>query len=155
MLDSTLCQVVVRDVNNYKKDINVKNQYDEGKEICSGDSVYCPVQHTISIIQGKWTLIILRDLMGGKRRFGELRKSAGGISPKTLSVRLKELEDAGILSRTVFAEVPPRVEYEMTDKGRELGGMIEIMATWGAKWKQDHMPKSRKPRIETVRMVSA
>jgi DNA-binding HxlR family transcriptional regulator len=99
----------------------------------------------MSIIQGKWTLLILRDLLGGKKRFGELRKSAGKISPKTLSVRLKELEEAGVLCRTVYPEVPPRVEYELTGKGMELNGLIEAMAKWGGKWKADN---------ETVRTKS-
>lgn len=97
----------------------------------------CPIHDTISIIQGKWTLMILRDLMAGIRRFGELRQSLAGISPKTLSVRLKELEEAGVLTRTVYAEVPPRVEYALTEKGRELEGLIATMGAWGTKWKTD------------------
>lgn len=82
--------------------------------------------------------MILRDLMAGTRRFGELRQSLAGVSPKTLSVRLKELEEAGVLTRTVFAEVPPRVEYSLTEKGRELEGLIAAMGAWGTKWKGDN-----------------
>lgn len=100
--------------------------------------ILCPVHDTISIIQGKWTLMILRDLMVGTRRFGELRQSLAGVSPKTLSVRLKELEEAGVLTRTIYAEVPPRVEYALTEKGRELEGLIATMGTWGTKWKGDN-----------------
>lgn len=82
--------------------------------------------------------MILRDLMAGTRRFGELRQSLAGVSPKTLSVRLKELEEAGVLTRTVYAEVPPRVEYALTEKGRELEGLIAAMGAWGTKWKSDN-----------------
>jgi DNA-binding HxlR family transcriptional regulator len=95
---------------------------------------FCPVQKTIAIIQAKWALFILSNLLGGKKRFGELRRSLNGVSPKTLSLRLKELEDAGILKRTIFAEVPPRVEYELTEKGASLGKVIEVMSKWGEKW---------------------
>lgn len=82
--------------------------------------------------------MILRDLMAGTRRFGELRQSLAGVSPKTLSVRLKELEEAGVLTRTVYAEVPPRVEYALTEKGRELEALIAAMGAWGTKWKGDN-----------------
>lgn len=82
--------------------------------------------------------MILRDLMAGTRRFGELRQSLAGVSPKTLSVRLKELEEAGVLTRTVYAEVPPRVEYVLTEKGRELEALIAAMGAWGTKWKTDN-----------------
>ena len=95
---------------------------------------FCPVQKTIGVIQAKWTLLILRDLLSGKKRFGQLRKSLAGVSPKTLSVRLKELESVGILKRTVFAEVPPRVEYELSAKGSSLGDVIGAMAKWGTAW---------------------
>ncbi len=100
--------------------------------------ILCPIHNTISIIQGKWTLMILRDLMAGTRRFGELRQSLAGISPKTLSLRLKELEEVGVLTRSIFAEVPPRVEYALTEKGRELEALIAAMGDWGTKWKTDN-----------------
>ncbi len=116
----------------------MKYQYDNGNNKSDPCDILCPVQNTVSIIQGKWTLMILRDLMAGTRRFGELRQSLAGVSPKTLSVRLKELEGAGVLTRAVYAEVPPRVEYALTDKGRELEGLIAAMGAWGAKWKGDN-----------------
>lgn len=94
----------------------------------------CPVERTLQIIGSKWTLLILRDLLAGTRRFGELRRSLGHVSPKTLSERLKELERQGIVTRTVHAEVPPRVEYALTEKGRSLGDIIEAMRAWGERW---------------------
>ena len=94
--------------------------------------MFCPVRKTMEIIQGKWTLLILRDLMGGSRRFGELRRSLTGVSPRTLSVRLRELEAEGILTRKIYAEVPPRVEYRLTGKGAGLKTVIAAMAKWGA-----------------------
>lgn len=94
--------------------------------------MFCPVRKTMEVIQGKWTLLILRDLMGGSRRFGELRRSLAGVSPRTLSVRLRELEAEGILTRKIYAEVPPRVEYRLTGKGSGLKAVIAAMAKWGA-----------------------
>jgi DNA-binding HxlR family transcriptional regulator len=94
--------------------------------------MFCPVRKTMEVIQGKWTLLILRDLMGGSRRFGELRRSLAGVSPRTLSVRLRELEAEGILTRTIYAEVPPRVEYRLTVTGAGLKTVIAAMAKWGA-----------------------
>lgn len=123
---------------------------DKKSEPCD---ILCPVQNTISIIQGKWTLMILRDLMGGTRRFGELRQSLAGVSPKTLSVRLKELEEAGVLTRTVYAEVPPRVEYALTEKGRELEGLIATMSVWGTKWKSDN--NARRSTASAAEQTSA
>lgn len=94
--------------------------------------LFCPVRKTMEVIQGKWTLLILRDLMGGSRRFGELRRSLAGVSPRTLSARLRELEAEGILTRKIYAEVPPRVEYRLTEKGAGLKAVIAAMAKWGA-----------------------
>ena len=91
----------------------------------------CPVERTLSVINGKWTLLILRDLLDGTKRFGELRRSLEGISPRTLSQRLRELEGQGIVSRVVYAEVPPRVEYSLTEKGNSLGAILEQMKVWG------------------------
>ncbi len=123
--------------------------------------ILCPVHNTLSIIQGKWTLLILRDLMAGTRRFWELLQSLTGISPKTLSVRLKELEEVGVLTRAVFAEVPPRVEYALTEKGRELEALIVAMGDWGTKWKTDNnarrstAPAEEKSRIQRNNVISA
>lgn len=91
----------------------------------------CPVATTVRLIGNKWKLLIIRDLMEGARRFGELKKSVSGISQKVLSENLRALESDGIISREVFAEVPPRVLYSLTDVGRSLLPVIDAMADWG------------------------
>ena len=93
----------------------------------------CVVERTILVIGGKWTTLILRDLLRGTKRFGELRRNLHAVSPKTLTDRLRFLETKGIATRTVYPEVPPRVEYALTERGRELGAIIDAMAAWGAK----------------------
>lgn len=96
--------------------------------------IECSIEKALSVLGGKWTFLIIRDLFCGKRRFGELRKSLCGISPKTLSLRLKELEDQGIVIRTPYATIPPTVEYSLTEKGRSLEKIIKEMKLWGAMW---------------------
>lgn len=91
----------------------------------------CPVATTVRLIGNKWKLLIIRDLLEGARRFGELKKSVSGISQKVLSENLRALESDGIISREVFAEVPPRVLYSLTDVGRSLLPVIDAMADWG------------------------
>jgi len=98
----------------------------------SNDS--CPVCRTADIVCGKWTLLIIRDLADGRSRFCELERSLAGISPRTLSLRLRALEEEGIVERRTFAEVPPRVEYALTEKGRALVPIIEDMRTYGRRW---------------------
>ncbi len=92
---------------------------------------FCPVTRTLEIIGGKWTLLILRDLFTGTKRFGELRKSLDGISPKTLSERLRYLEKEGIVERRIYAEVPPRVEYSLTERGQTLRPILLSLKHWG------------------------
>ena len=94
----------------------------------------CVVERTADVIGGKWTTLILRELLKETRRFGELRAALTGISPKTLTDRLRELEDCGVLKRTVYPEVPPRVEYTLTEKGEALRDIVDAMAAWGARW---------------------
>ena len=94
----------------------------------------CPVCKTAEIVCGKWTLLLIRDLADGCSRFSELERSLGGISPRTLSLRLRALEDEGIVERQTFAEVPPRVEYALTDKGRALVPIIDSMRAYGNEW---------------------
>ena len=92
----------------------------------------CPIVLALDVIGTKWTFFILRELLiEGTRRFGDLLKSLDGISPKTLSIRLRELEDRGIVSRTVYAEVPPRVEYTLTDLGKRLEGIFLELKRFG------------------------
>ena len=97
-------------------------------------SFCCPIERTASLIGDRWTPLIVRDLAPGCRRFSELQRSLGGISPKTLSDRLRRLEDAGVITRACFAEMPPRVEYRLTDKGLALLGIIESMREFGMTW---------------------
>jgi DNA-binding HxlR family transcriptional regulator len=94
----------------------------------------CPVCRTAEIVCGKWTLLVIRDLAEGRSRFCELERSLHGISPRTLSLRLRALEEEGILERQTYPEVPPRVEYALTDKGRALVPLIEDMRTYGTEW---------------------
>ena len=98
------------------------------------DDVICPVARTAEIISGKWTLLVIRDLASGVKRFNHLERSLHGISPKTLSERLRSLEEEGIIVRQTFAEVPPRVEYSLTEKGYDLVGVIESMRCFGKRW---------------------
>ncbi|MGH2504641.1 MAG: winged helix-turn-helix transcriptional regulator, partial [Ktedonobacterales bacterium] len=98
------------------------------------EGVICPVARTAEIVSGKWTLLIIRDLTYGTRRFSELERSLEGISPKTLSERLSALEREGMLSRRTYAEVPPKVEYSLTPKGHALAGVIEAMRAYGKAW---------------------
>jgi DNA-binding HxlR family transcriptional regulator len=98
------------------------------------DNSVCPVARTAKIISGKWTLLIIRDLTSGVKRFNQLERSLDGISPKTLSERLRHLEDEGIVIRQTFAEVPPRVEYSLSNKGHDLIDVIECMRCYGKQW---------------------
>ena len=103
----------------------------------SYDGVICPIARTAILIGDRWTPLIVRDLEPGSRRFSELQRSLVGISPKTLSDRLRRLEEAGVLSRTCFAEVPPRVEYRLTAKGYALLPVLESMRDFGELWLAD------------------
>jgi DNA-binding HxlR family transcriptional regulator len=94
----------------------------------------CPVCRTAEIISGKWTLLVIRDLASGSRRFCELERSLEGISPRTLSLRLRALEEHGIVERHTYPEVPPRVEYALTEKGKALVPLIEDMRRYGKRW---------------------
>ena len=92
----------------------------------------CPLERTINLIAGKWTLLILRDLLAGTKRFSELRASLSGISPKTLTEKLRLLEQEGIIERKIYPEVPPRVEYSLSRQGQKLEPIFEAMREWGA-----------------------
>lgn len=105
----------------------------------------CPVLKTADIISGKWTLLILRDLSKGINRFSVLERSLSGISPKTLSERLKSLEKAGIVTRKSYPEVPPRVEYTLTGMGWDLIPLIDHMRDYGSKWLGDGRPGTPTP----------
>jgi len=94
----------------------------------------CPVSSCAEIISGKWTLLVIRDLAEGPQRFCQLERSLQGISPRTLSLRLRALEDCGVVARRTYPEVPPRVEYGLTEKGRALVPLIDDMRSYGERW---------------------
>ena len=94
----------------------------------------CPVCRTAEVVCGKWTMLVIRDLAEGRSRFCELERSLEGISPRTLSLRLRALEEEGMVERHTFPEVPPRVEYSLTAKGRALLPLIEDMRSFGREW---------------------
>ena len=92
------------------------------------------IASAMEIIGSKWTALILRDLSAGPKRFSELEKSVGSINPRTLSQRLDDLERHAIITKTSYAEVPPRIEYTLTEKGRDLMPVLRAMSTWGDKY---------------------
>ena len=100
--------------------------------MASGDT--CPVCHTTELVGGKWTLLLVRDLAAGRSRFCELERSLTGISPRPLSLRLRALEEDGIVDRHTYPEVPPRVEYSLTQKGLDLLPIIDSMRDYGRRW---------------------
>ena len=98
----------------------------------------CPVETTLTLIGDKWKVLILRDLMPGTKRFGELRKSVGDVSQKVLAAQLRDMEKSGLVHREVYAEVPPRVEYSLTPLGRSLQPIMDAMRVWGEQYKQQN-----------------
>ena len=95
----------------------------------------CPVETTLTLIGDKWKVLILRDLMTGTKRFGELKKSIGNVSQKVLTAQLRAMEESGLLTRTVYAEVPPRVEYTLTELGKSLKPILDALWNWGEEYK--------------------
>jgi len=113
------CYVIISNMDLYQDNLLTKDD--------------CAVAKTLKIIGSKWTMMILHNLFDGKRRFGELQRALGTISPKTLSQRLQELEKDGIITRHVFTEIPLHVEYNLTEKGKSLKKLFKDMADWGEK----------------------
>ena len=105
----------------------------------------CPVCRTAEIVCAKWTLLLVRDLAEGRSRFCELERSLAGISPRTLSLRLRALEDEGIVERHTFPEVPPRVEYALTEKGRALIPIVDDMRSYGEDWLGEQCDETAAP----------
>ena len=95
----------------------------------------CPVETTLTLISDKWKVLILRDLMPGTKRFGELKKSIGHVTQKVLTAQLRQMEESGLLTRKVYAEVPPRVEYTLTELGYSLKPVLDAMRAWGEGYK--------------------
>ena len=96
----------------------------------------CPVETTLMLIGDKWKILILRDLMEGTKRFGELKKSIGTVSQKVPTAQLRDMEDKGLLTRKVYAEVPPRVEYTLTETGYSLKQILDSMVAWGTDYQR-------------------
>lgn len=96
----------------------------------------CPVETTLTLIGDKWKVLILRDLMPGTKRFGELKKSIGSVSQKVLTAQLRDMEENGLVHREAYAEVPPRVEYSLTELGRSLKPILDSMWSWGEDYKK-------------------
>lgn len=96
----------------------------------------CPVEATLTLMGDKWKILIIRDLLGGTKRFGELKRSVCGISQKMLTANLRAMEENMLVDRKVYAEVPPRVEYTLTDTGYSLKTVLDAMAEWGDTYKK-------------------
>lgn len=96
----------------------------------------CPVEITLSLMADKWKFLIIRDLLTGTKRFGELQRSIGGVSQKVLTNNLRQMEKSGLISRKVYAEVPPRVEYSLTDLGKSLKPILDSMVNWGEDYRK-------------------
>ena len=96
----------------------------------------CPVETTLMLISNRWKVLIIRDLLGGTKRFGELKRSVGNISQKLLTANLRTMEESGLLTRKVYPEVPPRVEYTLTETGYSLKPILDAMDAWGTRYKQ-------------------
>lgn len=96
----------------------------------------CPVETTLMLISDRWKVLIIRDLLEGTKRFGEIKKSVGKVSQKVLTANLRSMEDGGLLTRKVYAEVPPRVEYTLTETGYSLKPILDAMVAWGTEYKQ-------------------
>ena len=96
----------------------------------------CPVETTLTLIGDKWKVLILRDLLDGTKRFGELKKSIGSVSQKVLTAQLRDMEESGLVERTVYAQVPPRVEYALTPTGYSLKPILDAMWSWGEDYKK-------------------
>ena len=101
----------------------------------------CPVETTLMLIGDKWKVLILRDLMQGTRRFGELKKSIGSVSQKVLTAQFRDMETKGLLTRKVYAEVPPRVEYTLTETGYSLKPILDSMVVWGTNYQKKNTPQ--------------
>lgn len=106
----------------------------------------CPVETTLLLLSDKWKVLILRDLIDGTKRFGELKKSIGNVSQKVLTANLRSMEEDGLVSRTVYPEVPPRVEYTLTETGCSLKPVLDSLWNWGEQYKQTLNSKNTKRR---------
>lgn len=115
---------------NYEVDVMDMSEQKTVKELPA-----CPVETTLTLIGDKWKVLILRDLLTGTKRFGELKKSIGKVSQKVLTAQLRDMEQSGLVNRKVYAEVPPRVEYSLTELGQSLNPILDAMRNWGEDYK--------------------
>ena len=99
------------------------------------DMLACPVEITLQLMGDRWKVLIIRDLLDGTKRFGELKKSVGDITQKVLTSNLRTMEENGLLTRKVYAEVPPKVEYTLTETGYSLKTILDVMIEWGSSYK--------------------
>ena len=104
----------------------------------------CPVEVTLTLISNKWKILIIRDLLEGTKRFGELKKSVTNISQKVLTSNLREMEENNLLTRKVYPEVPPKVEYSLTEIGKSLSPLLDAMDEWGTGYKEKSIKENRK-----------
>lgn len=100
----------------------------------------CPVETTLMLISDRWKVLIIRELLSGTKRFGELRRSIGSVSQKVLTAQLRAMEESGLVSRKVYAEVPPRVEYTLTETGYSLKPILDAMVEWGRDYQSKQRP---------------
>lgn len=112
----------------------------------------CPVEVTLLLISDRWKVLILRDLMDGTKRFGELKKSIGNVTQKVLTANLRSMEASGLLTRKVYAQVPPKVEYTLTQTGYSLKPILDSMAEWGAQYKKtmEHADQAEAAALESL-----
>ena len=96
----------------------------------------CPIETTLKLLSNKWKILIIRDLLNGTKRFGELKKALGTITQKVLTANLRNMEESGLIKRQVYSEKPPRVEYTLTDIGYSLANILDSMADWGSGYKE-------------------
>lgn len=108
----------------------------------------CPVETTLMLIGNKWKVLILRDLMPGTKRFGELKKSIGNVSQKVLTAQLRDMEEKRLVSRKVYAEVPPRVEYSLTKLGKSLKPILDAMWIWGEEYKTQNSQRKNGTEVK-------
>lgn len=106
-------------------------KYTDGLMTSDPKPFRCAVEVTVEVAGGKWKPLILHYLLGGTKRFGELRRLIGGVTQRSLTLQLRQLEEHGVIRREVFSEVPPRVEYSLTERGRTLAPVLEAMKLWG------------------------
>lgn len=114
------------------------------------EDVFCPVRATMDLLGQKWSLHIVRELVAGKKRFNQLAHALGGVNSRTLRKRLLALEAEGVIVRRVLSQIPPWVEYELTQKGRTLNQVIEALARWGRRWVAKPPASGKTPRVRSA-----